>query len=160
MAKRKKRRSRGPIAELGRGLRMMTPNRVLARFISGGKHQTFKGIARAGLGAQPGRPVPMRAVPWGSPLPTTKASAQRSRAAAKKQPANKVATKKTVAKKAVAKKTASGKVQIPKRNPDGTFDGSVSFPTFGAREQAMYERGLRGAVDPGQQLRQPRRRSS
>ncbi len=154
MAKQKK--SRGPLSELGRGLRQMTPNRVLARVASGGKHQTLTGIARAGLGLniQGPRSIPMRPVPYGSPMPTTKASAAKSRAAAaKKRPA-----KKATAKKPTVKRTAAGKVQIPKRNPDGTFDGSVSFPTFGPREQAAYERALRGQVDPGQQVRQPRRR--
>lgn len=147
---------RGPLSELGRGLRKMTPNRVFARFISGGKHQTLTSIARAGVGmsAPSPRAIPMRPVQPGSPLPTTKASAQRSRAAA----AKKQQAKKATAKKAPRKKTAAGKVQIPQRNADGTFNGSVSFPTFGPREQSMYERGLTGWVDPGQQVRQPRRR--
>ena len=150
------RKKRGPLAELGRGLRQMTPNRVTARFASGGAHQTWGAIFRAALKAPgPTSSTPMRAVPWGSPLPKTKASAARSRAsAAKKQPAKKAVAKKT----AVGRKTAAGRVQVPKRNPDGTFDGTVSFPTFGAREQAMYERGLRGGVDPVQQVRQPRRK--
>jgi hypothetical protein len=117
----------------------------------------------------------MRPVPWGSPLPATKASAQKSRTAAakkaagKKTPAyeaakkiparNQAAAKKTAAAaKRTGKKAAPGAVQVPQRNPDGTFNGSVSFPTFGPREQAAYERALRGQLDPVQQVRQPRRK--
>jgi hypothetical protein len=78
-------------------------------------------------------------------------------AAARQIPArNQAAAKKTAA--GSKKKTAAGRVQVPRRNPDGTFDGSVSFPSFGPREQAAYERALRGQVDPVQHVRQPRRR--
>lgn len=108
MARRSK---RGPLAELKRGLRKSTPNRMLARFISGGKHQTLSSIARAGLKMQAPspRPVPMRSVPWGSPLSTTKKAAQKSHAAVTKQP--------------VIKKTVAGK-QVAKRKAGGKFDGS------------------------------------
>lgn len=109
MAKRK----RGPVAEFKRGLRKSTPNRMLARFLSVGKHQTLSSIARAGMGVDTSGPrsIPMRPVPWGSPLPTSEKSAQKSRAAAKKttQP--------------VIKKTARGK-QVAKRKAGGKFDGS------------------------------------
>lgn len=145
-----KRRKRGPLAELGRGLRQMTPNRVTARFASGGKYQTWTALVRgATRSTVPGpRAIPMRAVPRGSPLPTTKASAAKSRAAA---------AKKQAAKQPVIKKTAGGK-QVAKRVGKGRFDGSVSVSTFGPREQAMYERGMAGYVDPGQHVRQPRRK--
>lgn len=109
------RRNRGPIAELGRGLRQMTPNRITARFASGGKHQTWGAIARAAMKTQPSRSIPMRPVPWGSPLPVTEKSARKSRATAKKpaQP--------------VIKKTARGK-QIARRKAGGKFDGSYVQP--------------------------------
>ena len=183
MAKRK----RGYLAsEARKAASAMRPDKVLARFFSGGKYQTWGAICRAvartvlGLGVQGGARVPMRPVPPGSPLPTTKAAAQRARAgaaqgkktAAKKQPSayeaaaaiparNRAAAKKTAASTAAARKpgarkAATGSVQVPKRNPDGTLDGSVSFPTFGPAEQAAYERALRGQVDPRQQVRQPR----
>lgn len=179
------RRKGGPVSELGRGLRQMTPNRVTARFMSGGKYQTWGAIARAVTRTGTGqRSIPMRAVPMGSPVPTSDAAAKRARAAAVKKTASKKSAGKgrsdayaaarqiparnqAVAKKAAAataaarkpgaRKSAAGNVLVPKRNPDGTFDGMVSFPTFGPAEQAAYERALRGQVDPVQQVRQPRR---
>lgn len=175
------RRKRGYLAsEARKAARGMRPDRVLARFFSGGKHATWGGIARAATGTKPPKSIPMRAVPLGSPLPTTKAAAQRARASAaqkkttaKKQPSayeaakkiparNQAAAKKAAAataaaRKPGARKSAAGNVLVPKRNPDGTFDGMVSFPTFGPAEQAAYERALRGQVDPVQQVRQPRR---
>lgn len=133
--------------EWRKAVRAMAPNRVLARFASGGKHQTFTGIAKAGLGLNaPGpRAIPMRPVPYGSPLPTTKASAAKSRAAA---------AKKQGAKQPVIKKTAAGK-QVAKRKAKGHFDGSVVLP---GADLTAYRRAVDGQIDPVQQVRQPRRR--
>lgn len=152
------RKSRGPLADLARGWRRMTPSRILLRYMTGGHYETIGGLVRGAVrsAAPSPRAIPMRPVPPGSALPVTKEAAERSRAVVK-QPAKKAVAKKAgSAKKAAAKRTAAGRVQVPKRNPDGTFDGSVSYPGFGPREQAMYERHLRGQVDPAQQVRQMR----
>jgi hypothetical protein len=171
-------RKRGPLAELRRGLRKSTPNRMLARFLSGGRHQSFKSIAKGY-----GKPVSTHRMADEQKLTdaqrrvapsargrrgAAKKTAARKKTAVKKPDAyaaarqiparNQAAAKKTAAAaKRTGKKTAAGTVQVPRRNPDGTFDGTVSFPTFGPREQAAYERALRGQVDPVQQVRQPRR---
>jgi hypothetical protein len=142
-------RKRGHLErEWRKAVRAMAPNRVLARFASGGKHQTFSAIARAGLGLNvPGpRSIPMRPVPYGSPLPTTKASAAKSRASATKKAA--------AAKQPVIKQTARGK-QVAKRKAKGQFDGSVTLP---GADLTAYRRAVAGQVDPAQQVRQPRRR--
>ena len=77
-------------------------------------------------------------------------------AAARQIPArNQAAAKKNAA---TAKKAAPGKKQQHVQGAGGRMHGSVSVSTFGPRERAMYERGLAGYVDPGQQVRQPRRR--
>lgn len=134
------RRKRGPLAELGRGLRKMTPNRVLARFASGGRHQTLGAIARAGLKMQAPTPrsIPMRPVPWGSPLPTSKASAAKSRTAA---------ANKTTAAQAVIKQTARGK-QVARRKAGGKFDGSYIQPA----DLSLYRqaRDGRAVIQPGE----------
>lgn len=133
MAKRK----RGPIAELGRGLRQMTPNRITARYASGGKHQTWGAIARAALKAQPSQPIPMRPVPWGSPLPRAEKSAQRSRDAAAKK-----------VTQPVIKKTVRGK-QVAKRKSKGHFDGSVVLP---GADLSLYREAQSGraVIQPGE----------
>lgn len=78
-------------------------------------------------------------------------------AAARAIPArNQAAAKKSAATPKGGKRTTSGRVQIPKQNPDGRFDGSVSFPSFGPREQALYERAQSGWLDPAQRVRRPR----
>ena len=160
---------------LKRAARAMRPDRVLARFMSGGRHQTFGAIVRSPtrvthtyrMADEQKLTAKQRAV-----APSARGRGGAKKAAAKKPAKGDVyaaarqipGRNQAVAKKAAAagartgKKTAAGTVQVPKRNPDGTFDGSASFPTFGPREQAAYERALRGQVDPAQQVRQPRRR--
>lgn len=134
------RRNRGPIAELGRGPRYMTPNRIAARFFSGGRYQTLGALVRGALHANPPSPrsIPMRPVPWGSPLPTTKASAAKSRAAA----ANKAA-----AAQAVIKQTARGK-QVASRKAGGKFDGSYIQPA----DLSLYRqaKGGNAVIQPGE----------
>lgn len=176
------RRKRGYLArEVRKAARAMRPDRVFLRFMTGGRYQTVGGLMR-GVTHTGRKSIPMRPVPPGSALPTTKAAAKRARAtvaqvkggskgAPKKTPAyeaakaiparNRAVAKKAgvasyAAKKPGARKGPVGRVQVPQRNPDGTFNGSVSFPTFGPAEQAAYERALRGQVDPVQQVRQPR----
>ena len=118
----------------------MLPNRILARFLSGGKHQTLGSIARAGMKAPGPQSIPMRPVPWGSPLPTSEASAKRARAnAAKKQPAK---------KQSVIKQTARGK-QVAKRAAKGRFDGSVVLPDA---DLTLYRQAQQGnaVIQPGE----------
>jgi hypothetical protein len=75
------RRQRGVLCELRRGLRRSTPNRMLARYLSGGRHQTLTAILAAlfGLKLRGPRRIPMRPVPWGSPVPMSEKAAQRAR---------------------------------------------------------------------------------
>jgi hypothetical protein len=140
-----RRRKRGPLAELKRGLRKSTPNRMLARFVSGGKHQTFGAILRAGMRANVPGPsaIPMRPVPRGSALPKTEAAAKRARSAAKK-----AAVSKQAVKQPVIKKTAVGK-QVAKRGAKGRFDGSVVLP---GADLSLYRRAVDGnaVVQPGE----------
>jgi hypothetical protein len=154
-------------------VRQMAPHRVAWRAISGGRPLPSRKRLKRRLTA--------RTVATGS-----QEDYQRMLAAAN-QPAKKAAVAKTSAKKATGKgrgdvyvaarqlparnqaaakksaattkRAAGGKVQVPQRNADGTFNGSVTFPTFGPREQAMYERGLTGQVDSIQQVRALKRRS-
>jgi hypothetical protein len=162
---------------LKKAAKAMLPNRVLARLFSGGRHQTFGAIVRSPskvthayrmadeqkLTAKQRTVAPSARGGVGVKKAAAKKPAKGRGdvyAAARQVPARNQATakKNAAAAKKAGKTAAAGRVQVPKRNPDGTFNGSVSFPSFGPREQAAYERALRGHVDPGQQVRQPRRK--
>lgn len=164
---------KNPWKELKRGLRKSTPSHMVARAASGGRHQTVGAWVRSY-----GKPISTHRMADEQKLTAAQrrvAPSERGRAGAAKKTAGKrpnayeaaakiparnqaAAKKNAAAAKKAGKGTASGRVQIPKRNPDGTFNGSVSSPSFGPREQAIYERQLAGWVDPAQQVRQPRRR--
>lgn len=99
-----------------------------------------------------GRVMSVPEVKAGLRTTTTKVNADTRRkqvAAAQK----KTAAKKTTAKKAATPvKRASGRAASMKdrvvRNPDGTFNGSKSLPTFGPAEQAANARAWQGYVPP------------
>lgn len=65
------------------------------------------------------------------------------------QPAKKAASTRTG-------KTASS--PVPVRNPDGTFNGSRSVPTFGPAEQERNRQAWTGYVDPSLRVRNSRTR--
>jgi hypothetical protein len=132
--------SRSPFADLARGWRRMTPNRIFLRLMTGGRYETARGLVRGAVrsSAPSPRSIPMRPVPYGSPLPTTKASAQKSRAAAKK----------TAAKQPVIKKTARGK-QVAKRGAGGKFEGSVTLPGADLTLYKQVQAG-RAVIQPGE----------
>jgi hypothetical protein len=63
------------------------------------------------------------------------------------------------AKKAAAPRTAkAASTPVPVRNPDGTFNGSRSVPTFGPAEQERNRQAWTGYVDPALRVRNSRTR--
>lgn len=152
----------GPLAQLKRGLRRMTPNRVLARFISGGRHQTFTSIAKGY-----GRPVSVHRMADERKLTAAQrrvAPSERGRRAAAKKTAGSKASayeaaaqiparNRTAATKAAKGAAAGRSKQVAVQGKDGRFRGSVTLP---GADLSLYRdvQAGRAVIEPGE----PRRR--
>lgn len=149
-------RRKGPLAELKRGLRKMTPNRVAARLISGGKHQTLGSIVKAPLKAPRtyGMADEARLTPAQRAVPLS----ERGRGGARKRadpyaaaaaiPARNRAQ--AAKRAAAARKAAGGKAkQQHVQGKDGKMQGSVTLP---GADLTLYRQAQQGdaVIQPGE----------
>ena len=144
--------------------RSMYPNRITARLLSGGRHQTIGAWVRSYFRPPGPRSYRMADEPNLSDaqrlaLPSQRKGTVPRKAAAKKQSPYEVAKQIPARNRAqcaaIAKKAAAGgkKKQVYRQNKDGTMNGSVTLP---GADLTAYRRAVAGRVDPQQQVRQPR----
>jgi hypothetical protein len=144
-----------------RAKRQMRLDRVAARFISGGKHNSFSGIAKAVTGVAKPKPVARMTEANHQRLiagkkPTAKKTPARRTAAkkpsvyeaAKAIPAQNRAAGAAAAKKAAAPRAA--KKAAPVRLANGQFDGREAM---NPRDREQFERIEARAGVPEQQMR-------
>lgn len=144
--------------------RSMYPNRVTARLMSGGRHQTLGAWLRSHV-APPGQRT-FRMADEGklsdaqrlAPPSQRRGTAPRKKAAKKQSPyevAKQIPARNRAQAATIAKKAAGSgkKKQAYRQKKDGTMNGSVTLP---GADLTAYRRAVAGEVDPRQQVRQPR----
>ena len=144
--------------------RLMYPNRMTARLLSGGRHQTIGAWVRSYFRPPGPRSYRMADEPNLSDAQRLLPPSQRRGSAPRKAPAKKQssyeaakqipARNQAVAKKAAAaRRAAGGKKQQHVQGKGGRMQGSVTLP---GADLTAYRRGVAGQVDPAQQVRRPR----